>query len=81
MNIEHITGCVSEGTYIDDKPLNNYTVEELRELVKKAIDHVDCPYVFQAFFESLAIEQGTLEYSDYCEQCGDTTDKYIFICK
>ena len=80
--IEYCEGCMSWGTYIDDKPVGNYNIEELKKITHSLIDKIneDTPnkeYIFQEILSVIARETGEYVNLGVCECCGDTIEKYV----
>ena len=63
IKLEYNEGCMSWGTYINDKPVVDYPLEDIKNLVKDLIDSME----------------GIYENLGKCEECGDFIDKYTYI--
>ena len=83
IKLEYNEGCMSWGTYINDVPLSDYSLEDLKSLAKELIDSIgdgqNNYYIFQQFFDSFIMEKGEYENLGKCEECGDFIDKYTYI--
>lgn len=80
--IEYCEGCMSWGTYIDNKPIRDYNIEELKKITYSLIDKIDKntpnkEYIFQEILSVIARETGEYINLGVCECCGDTIEKYV----
>ena len=59
IKLEYNEGCMSWGTYINDVPLSDYSLEDLKSLAKELIDSIgdgqNNYYIFQQFFDSFIL--------------------------
>ena len=83
IKLEYNEGCMSWGTYINDKHVVDYPLEDIKNLVKDLIDSMDNKetnyFVLQKFLEEFIMEEGIYENLGKCEECGDLIDKYTYI--
>ena len=68
---------------INDKPVVDYPLEDIKNLVKDLIDSMDNKgtnhFILQKFLEEFIMEEGIYENLGKCEECGDFIDKYTYI--
>ena len=82
MKIEYEEGCITEGVYIDDKPLADLSIEEQKEVLLKVLAHLKNPsYSIQEFLTCALTTEAEFENLGMCEQCGDFIYKYTLICE
>lgn len=79
--LEYCEGCMSYGTYINDKPVLDCDIEELKKIAHILVDNIDkntnnAHYIFQEVISSFVQEQGKYMNLGVCECCGDIIEKY-----
>jgi hypothetical protein len=71
----------TEGHYnysIDNKDYNDYSNDEIAEILKKLIDKYknEDPALLQRLFEIILVYEGEMENLGQCDSCGEFIDNY-----
>lgn len=70
-------GCTSGGLEINDKPIHDYTKEELNDLLFILVHRLAKEEGNKSIIETLIETYGIYSYDDNCcTDCGDTVESY-----
>lgn len=76
MEVVYTTGCTDWSIEVDGKDLNDYSISESKEILKKLIDSTTEPGVIWELTSTMLERCGELKFVHHCEQCGDDVYEY-----
>lgn len=76
--IEYTIGCTLNSITINGKEISNIPIEELKKYIIDIISKVNDLDIHQGIIIDIVEILGKYENLGYCEQCGDTIDKYTY---
>lgn len=76
--IEFSRGCMSWGVDCDGKSLSDMNYDEAKAVFDNIINYLIAKegMTYYHFIEALVETHGEYESLGYCEQCGDTVEKF-----
>lgn len=75
MKIEVTEGCTAYSCYIDDKERDDFSTEELRNIVHKLIDKCNRDHLESLIWDVPQLV-GEYKYEGHCDCCNDSVVKY-----
>lgn len=70
-------GCTAYGCTVDKKDLNDLSIEEVKDVFKKAIDITMNEDTLRQQLMDFVEQTGECEFQFHCDQCGDDVYDYI----
>ena len=75
--LEYTVGCTNNHIFVNDKPLNDVSNEELESILLKITRNN--PNLYHELLRVILESEGDYEDLGTCEQCGDLIERYTLI--
>lgn len=76
MKLVYTDGCIAYNLNIDDKEIEEFTLQEQKDILKSLIDkHGDNSNIKNMIIDFLELN-GDSEFIGHCDECGDNIYKY-----
>lgn len=76
MKLELTDGCTGDILYIDDKNIEDFNIEELKNVLFLLIERCQNIYTIRNIIRDYTEQFGEMEDLGRCDQCGDYSYKY-----
>lgn len=76
MKLTYTDGCIAYNLDIDDKEIEDFTLQEQKDILKSLIDkYGDSPNIKNMIIDFLELNAYP-EFISHCDECGDDIYKY-----